>query len=346
MRTYRIIHYINQFFGQIGGEKAAYQEPLYKKGPIGPGVFLDKALKNGNIIGTIICGDNYSVEHNAKLREFASDIVSQYKPDIFIAGPGFFSGRYGLACGGLCTFIKKQFGIYCITGLYEENPAVDLYREHIDIIKTKANAAGMKSAIDAFVHIFSVYGAPREKNIRKYFFSKGLLKNELSDKPASLRSIDMLKSILKGGNPSTEIHLPDRAASPKAVLGKELCDCKIALITDGGLVPAGNPDKLKTRATTKFLKYGIQNIDTLKKGDWQVMHEGYDNRYVLEDPNRLVPLDALRLFEKEKKIKQIYDDLITTTGVATSLAVSQKIGREIGALLIKNGVDAVILTST
>jgi len=346
MRTHRIIHYINQFFGQIGGEKSAYQEPIYKEGPVGPGSFLDKAIKNGKIIGTIICGDNYAVEHSDKLKAFANDIISQKKPDIFIAGPGFFSGRYGLACGSLCSFVKEQFDIYCITGLYEDNPAVDLYREHIDIIKTKANAAGMKDAIEKFAHIFSVYGVSSGENIRQYFFPKGLLENESCDKPASLRSIDMVKALLDGMDPPTEIHLPDRVAPEKAVLGKELCDCKIALITDGGLVPSGNPDQLKTRATTKFLKYGIQNIDTLKKGDWQVMHEGYDNRYVLEDPNRLVPLDALRFFEKEKKIKQIYDDLITTTGVATSFAVSQKIGQEIGTLLVKNGVDAVILTST
>ena len=346
MRTYRIIHYINQFFGQIGGEKSAYQEPIYKEGPVGPGSFLDKAIKNGKIIGTIICGDNYAVEHSDKLKAFANDIISQNKPDIFIAGPGFFSGRYGLACGSLCSFVKEQFDIYCITGLYEDNPAVDLYREHIDIIKTKANAAGMKAAIEIFAHIFSVYGVPRGENIRQYFFSKGLLENESCDKPASLRSIDMVKALLDGMDPPTEIHLPDRIAPQKSVLRNDLCDAEIALITDGGLVPTGYPDKLKTRATTKFLKYPIQHIDKFKKGVWQVMHEGYDNRYVLEDPNRLVPLDALRFHEKEKKINRVYDYLITTTGVATSLAVSQRIGKEIGSLLLKSGVDAAILTST
>ena len=60
----KILHYLNQFFGGIGGEDKADIPPQYRAGPIGPGAGLAKYLGNqAAITGTLICGDNYFVEH-------------------------------------------------------------------------------------------------------------------------------------------------------------------------------------------------------------------------------------------------------------------------------------------
>jgi len=40
----KVVHYINQFFGQIGGEDKADTPPLVKEGPVGPGLALQQAL--------------------------------------------------------------------------------------------------------------------------------------------------------------------------------------------------------------------------------------------------------------------------------------------------------------
>ena len=44
----KVVHYINQFYAQIGGEEHADQVPLLKKGPVGPGLALQKALEDPN----------------------------------------------------------------------------------------------------------------------------------------------------------------------------------------------------------------------------------------------------------------------------------------------------------
>lgn len=42
--TYKILHYINQFFAGIGGEDKADFEPKLVAGAVGPGAQLDKLL--------------------------------------------------------------------------------------------------------------------------------------------------------------------------------------------------------------------------------------------------------------------------------------------------------------
>ena len=54
----KAILYINQFFGQIGGEEKAGIEPEIHESQIGPAMQLEKEL-NADVTHTIICGDNY-----------------------------------------------------------------------------------------------------------------------------------------------------------------------------------------------------------------------------------------------------------------------------------------------
>ena len=50
----RVVHYLNQFFAQIGGEEKADVGPGFKDGPAGPGRALQQALgENGDVIATI-----------------------------------------------------------------------------------------------------------------------------------------------------------------------------------------------------------------------------------------------------------------------------------------------------
>ena len=60
MATYKIVHYINQFFAGIGGEEKADIVPEVREGAVGPGTALEKALgEEYEIAATVICGDNY-----------------------------------------------------------------------------------------------------------------------------------------------------------------------------------------------------------------------------------------------------------------------------------------------
>ena len=136
----------------------------------------------------------------------------------------------------------------------------------------------------------------------------------------------------------------DEAKIP--ILKTDLSKATILLITDGGLVPKGNPDSLSCTSSSCFYQYSIKGKDSLNKDDYEVHHQGYDNIFVSENPNRLVPLDAMRNLESKGKIGKLYDSFITTTGVMTPVNDSKYMGKKIAEIMKQNNIDAAIITST
>ena len=56
--SFKVVHYINQFFAGIGGEEMAHVAPELKEGIVGPGDAFNKAWKGeAEIVKTIVCGD-------------------------------------------------------------------------------------------------------------------------------------------------------------------------------------------------------------------------------------------------------------------------------------------------
>lgn len=133
---------------------------------------------------------------------------------------------------------------------------------------------------------------------------------------------------------------------PPSKLKKPINKATIALVTDGGLVPKGNPDRMVPVNSIKFAVYSISGKEKLYPADYEVKHQGYDNSFVLADPNRLVPVDAMRELERKGKIGKLYEYFFTTAGVMTTLENAKKFGRGIADKLLEANVDAVILTST
>ena len=118
--------------------------------------------------------------------------------------------------------------------------------------------------------------------------------------------------------------------NPASPIG-DLSSAVVALITEGGLVPKGNPDSLEEVRSTRYLKYGLSGLEDLKEGEFESVDRGWDNTYVNLDPDRLLPLDVMREIEKERMILRIYEYFYTTTGVATSVDVCKDLGRGIAA---------------
>jgi glycine reductase len=129
-------------------------------------------------------------------------------------------------------------------------------------------------------------------------------------------------------------------------LAVSLENATVALVTEGGLVPAGNPDRLESTRGSKYLKYAIGGRDDLRQGEFQAMHTGYDTSTVDQDPDRIVPLDAMRVLEKSGKYKKLHDYYFVTTGTGAMPSKMEEIGAGIADELAGNGVDAVILTAT
>ena len=104
--------------------------------------------------------------------------------------------------------------------------------------------------------------------------------------------------------------------------------------------------EIEGRAATRWGSYSIKGKDNLDGDDYEISHGGYDPRHVQEDPDRLVPLDALREMEKEGAIGELHNEFISTSGLANPLSNTRRMGKEMVEKVKTEGVDAVILTST
>jgi glycine reductase len=342
----RVIHYLNQFFAGEGGEKAAYAEVHVKPGAIGPGKAVEFALGHrGNVAATVVCGDNWFLENTSKAVEKIMTLIRPYNPDILIAGPAFEAGRYGIACGTICQEVQARLRIPAVTAMYKENTAVEIFKKTIYILSTEDSVKGMADAVSAMVNIAyklatgEKIGTPAEEG----YFPRGVITNKGTDTPASRRAVSLLLAKLRGEPFKSEVPLPKYDRVSPALGVKEISSRTIALITDGGLVPVGNPDKIETRKATKF---GAYSITKLVSSGYEIAHIGYDASFVLQDLNRLVPIDILKEFEKQKLIGKLHDTIYSTSGGVCVLENVRKMGRDIGAQLKREGVSAVLLTST
>src|SRR5262245_25895070 len=95
----RVVHYVNQFFGGIGGEDQPHVGISGKAGAVGPGRAPEKALGEGaRVEARLIGGDNFASERGDDAARAIAAELTRLKPDLLVAGPAFGSGRYGLAC--------------------------------------------------------------------------------------------------------------------------------------------------------------------------------------------------------------------------------------------------------
>src|SRR5437773_2606018 len=144
MNAMRVVCYLNQFFGQLGGEDKAGLGPQVVTGAVGPARAVQQALgDSGTVVATAICGDNYVAEQTERAVAELLDLVTTQHPDLVIAGPAFLAGRYGVACGALCAAVQFKLGIPAVTGMHAENPGVDLYRRQVYIAQTGGDATRM-----------------------------------------------------------------------------------------------------------------------------------------------------------------------------------------------------------
>lgn len=346
---FRVVHYINQFYGGIGGEEKADIKPEVREGIVGPGMALKAALGNdAEIVATIICGDSYFNENIEKASAEILDMVKKYNPDLFIAGPAFNAGRYGVACGTICKAVKDNLNIPVVTGMYVENPGADMFKKDVYIIETANAATGMRQAIPAIAKLAlklaknEAIGMPSEEG----YIPRGVRKNIFRAERGSKRAVDMLVAKLKGEKFETEYPMPefDRVAPNPPVL--DLSKAKIALVTSGGIVPKGNPDRIESSSASKYGKYDISGVNDLTSETYETAHGGYDPTYANIDADRVLPVDVMRELEKEGVIGELHRYFYTTTGNGTSVANAKKFAATFAHELVKDGVQAVVLTST
>jgi betaine reductase len=345
----RVVHYLNQFFGGLGGEEKADVGPQVIEGATGPGRAVQNVMgERGEIVATAICGDNYIGEKPEQAADEIVELIRPHKPDVLIAGPAFEAGRFGVACGAVCKAAQETLGITAVTGMYHENPGVELYHKDVYIISTGNSVRVMNEAITGMVNLALklVAGEKPGKPVEDGYFPRGIVINELADRTGAERVVSMLLRKLSGEIFETEVIQPRFYRISPAAKVEDLASATVALVTDGGLVPTGNPDGIESSDATRFGRYSIEGIESLDPENYEVRHGGYDTVFIRQNPNRLVPVDTMRELERKKVIGKLHEYYYATTGVATKIENARRMGQEIARQLREDGVSAVILTST
>ena len=345
----RLVHYLNAFFGGVGGEEEAQYPVDCFPGPLGPGNLLQQLCAGqADVVGTVMCGDGYFGEHEETVVERVCQYVRQQAADAFIAGPAFGSGRYGLACGRLCMEVER-LGIPAVTGLHEENPGGEVFRpQHIFAVNTTASAAGMRSALERMTALAlkRIHGKPIGPAAEEGFLPRDVRRTVETGIPAATRAVDLALLKWNGAPYASEITVETFTPVPPPPALSDPANTLFALVTECGLVPKGNPDRLPAAGATQWARYDVGDMEAFIPGDWEIVHGGYDNSAALLDPNRVVPLDAVRTMQREWRIGGLLDDLLVTVGNLASLNAMKKIGAEIAATLKQRGVGAVLLPAT
>jgi glycine reductase len=191
----RVVHYLNQFFGGKGGEEAAASAPYIQDGAVGPGRLLEQILgEDARVVRTIIAGDTYAAENLETLTALVVKDVKAAHAELFVAGPCFEAGRYGVVAGALCKAVQSALGIAVVTGMAVENPGVDLYRQDLYIVDSGASVQAMREVLTRMCRL-AVKLARHQDIGRPYdegYIPRGMLHDEFVDKTAAERLVEML----------------------------------------------------------------------------------------------------------------------------------------------------------
>lgn len=354
MGELRAVHFLNQFFAGLGGEAAADAPPAVREGAAGPGGALERQWQGAvRVVATVSCGDNYFQAHADEVVEKVRDVVRREKADVLVAGPAFDAGRYGFACASVCAAVAEDPGVPAVTGMFPENPGVDVYRgrkpERMFLVPTAKTATGMGEALTRMASLAlraatdpTALGGPTEAG----YLPRGIRTPTTVEKRGARRAVEMVLAKVKGLPFETETPLGSYVVVPPAPALRRLAGARLAVVSTSGVAPKGNPDRFKTHVNTYWRKYSIEGLDRMEPGEWQAVHGGYNTEFMNANPNFGVPLDALRALEREGLFGSLYPFYYVVPGNQVQVSDAHRMAREIAAELGAGGVEGVLLVAT
>jgi glycine reductase len=340
----RVVHYLNQFFAGLGGEDAAGSPPGDRAGPLGPGRLLSTLLApEAAVVATVHCGDDLAAGDDGALVRII-ELVTAHRPDVVALGPAFSSGRFGLACVRVARALSDR-GIRCVAAMHPSNPGVD-EAAGLTVIGCGESARDMKDSMERLARAVRAVIAGEELSEEHGRIGPLARVTVVAERPAAQRAVDTALALLAGNTGLSEIPPPEFGAVEAASPLDDPAGATIALLTEGGLCPVGNPDRLPSARAQIWLRYPLGDRAGLDPGEFMSVHGGFSTVWANEDPNRIVPLDEARRLEEQGVIGRLYGEVFVTTGNGTAVASARRFGSEWARELHNAGVQAAILTAT
>jgi D-proline reductase (dithiol) PrdB len=157
-----------------------------------------------------------------------------------------------------------------------------------------------------------------------------------------LNSLKITLALIKRKYPDFEYAVFN--TTPVTPLSKPLSECKLALVTTGGLhLKKDTPFDTKLKGgdcSYRMLPYDVKHEDIM------VTHESYDHKFINEDLNCVFPIDRMREFVSEGKINSLSKEHFSFMGHISAPAPLHDNSRKVGRILKELGVDIAFLTPT
>jgi glycine reductase len=345
---------LNPFFAGLGGEEAGSLPPRVEDGARGPGRLLERLEPGIEVVATLVVGDDRAAQDLERAAGEAVAVVDAWiarhpdrAPELVLAGPAFRAGRYGMACGALCRALERRLGVPAVAAMHPENPGADAFRRDVAIARAGADVMEMRDSARRLlaVGLARLRGEALDPAAHDCL-PRGLRRNRFADATGAERAVEMLLCKLRGEPFATEYAMPRFDRVPPAPPLANPGAATIALVTSGGIVPRGNPDRIESASASRYGVYELGGLDSLSSATHETAHGGYDPTFARADPNRVLPLDAARELERAGAIGRLHQRYYATVGNGTSVEAARRFGREIAARLVSDGVQAAILTST
>ena len=343
----RVVHYLNQFFAGVGGEEKSDYPVSAQTGPVGPGVLLDKILgEDAEVVATVFAGDGLFAENAEACAAEALALINEYSPDLLLAGPAFNAGRFGLACAAVCR-AAHEAGVPVVTAMHPENPGFPAAGTGVHTVPAADSAVGMEEALEAAARLGLKLARGEEiGSAAEGYLPRGIRYNEVAELPTSRRAVDMVLRKIRGEPYETELDVPvlEEIAPPEAIA--DLKKARIAIVSEGGMVPPGNPDRFAGSRNENWATYSFAGKDALPGGTFISIHGGFNTVFVNEEPDRMLAVDAFRRLADEGEIAELHDDFHSTCGNGGAFKEMDGIGRAWAAELKKTSVEGVVLPAT
>ena len=293
----RIVHYVNQFFGGIGGEDKADTPLQVREGPVGPGRAIQQILgAQGTVVATLIGGDDYVAEREDEAGAAIREALERLRPDLVLAGPAFDSGRYGLGCALTCR-VAQSLGIAAVTGMYPDNAAIITHRRELLAVPTGLDPTEMKAILTRMVGLGlrRVHGEPLGSAAEEGYVPRGIRRLVTKDKVGYERAVDMLLAQVAGRPVASEIQVQQYDRVTPAPPVRDLSRSLIGIVVSTGIVPRGNPDHLPGARALAAGRYSIDGLGSLDVARWESAHGGFNTKILnTRSPDYALPLGTLR----------------------------------------------------
>ena len=344
----RIVHYVNQFFGGIGGEDKADTPLQVREGPVGPGRAIQQIVgAQGTVVATLIGGDDYVAEREDEAGAAIREALERHRPDLVLAGPAFDSGRYGLGCALTCR-VAQSLGVAAVTGMYPDNAAIITHRRELLAVPTGLDPTEMKAILTRMVGLGMklARGEALGSAAEEGYIPRGIRRLVTKDKVGYERAVEMLLAQVAGRPVASEIQVQQYDRVTPAPPVRDLSRSLIGIVVSTGIVPRGNPDHLPGARALAAGRYSLDGLASLDVARWESAHGGFITKILnTRRPDYALPLGTLRALEAEGAIGGIYPWFYSTVGNQTAVGPARAIGRRVAEEVRVAGVAAALEVS-